>query len=81
MEVNNRMDTLITTAKSVLQNNLCVQSGETVTIITDDALKDIAKLFFNASNELGNDSVLMEMTTRSKSGEEPPKQISDAMKS
>lgn len=67
------------TAIDVLQKNLFVKEKENVSIVTDDSLKEIANLFYQASISLGNESVLVEMVARSKSGEEPPEMISRVM--
>lgn len=67
-------------AKSVLHQNLHVKSDEQILIVTDTDLKDIAEIFHQAGTELGNETILMEMATRSKPGEEPPQPVSEAMK-
>lgn len=75
------MQKIIHVAKSVLQNNLQLKKEEQILIITDDELAEVADLFYHAGVELGNETLLVQMITRSKSGEEPPKTIGDAMKS
>ncbi|GHH99365.1 aminopeptidase [Neobacillus kokaensis] len=75
------MQKYIDVAKSVLQQNLYVRKDEQVLIVTDSELLDIAEIFQAAGTELGNETVLMEMATRSKSGEEPPRIVSEAMRS
>lgn len=75
------MQKYVEVAKSVLQQNLYVRKDEQVLIVTDSELLDIAKIFQAAGTELGNETILMEMATRSKSGEEPPRIVSEAMRS
>lgn len=72
---------LIDIAKSVLLQNLHLKEDESVLIITDDEKQEIADLFYQASKALSNEGVLVKMTTRTKSGEEPPQMISSLMKS
>ncbi|MDI2587610.1 aminopeptidase [Psychrobacillus sp. NEAU-3TGS] len=66
-------------AKNVLINNLHIKKDETLLVLTDTALSDIAQYFVEAGRELGNETISMQMSTRSKSGEEPPHLVSQAM--
>ncbi|WNS76590.1 aminopeptidase [Bacillus sp. DTU_2020_1000418_1_SI_GHA_SEK_038] len=75
------MQELIQVAKSVLNNNLHLKENEHILIVTDSELVDIAKIFFQAGEELGNETIMMLMTPRSKSGEEPPFHVSEVMRS
>lgn len=75
------MQKKIRVAKSILQNNLQTKKGEQVLIITDDVSEEVASIFYHAGVELGNETLLIQMIARSKSGEEPPKTVGDAMKS
>ncbi len=74
------MQAYIKVAKRVLKDNLHVTQGEHILVVTDGELKNIAEIFFQAGVELGNETQIMEMITRLKSGEEPPKAVSEAMK-
>lgn len=71
---------LVDNAKSVLLQNLTLKSGESVLIITDDEMQNIADLFYQASKELSNEAIIVKMPTRMKSGEEPPQMIGSLMK-
>ena len=75
------MKDFVEIAKTVLQQNLYVQQGEQILVVTDTKLKDLARIFYQAGIALGNETMLVEMDTRTKSGEEPPRTISEAMKS
>ncbi len=75
------MDNYVNVAKTVLQQNLHVKNNEQILIVTDAELKDIARIFYHAGIALGNETMLLEMAARSKSGEEPPRIVSEAMKS
>ncbi|MEH7381223.1 aminopeptidase [Bacillus sp. JJ1533] len=74
------MNHYIEVAKTVLRNNLHVKEQEQILVVTDSELKEVATIFYQAGIALGNETVIMEMITRSKSGEEPPKLVSEAMK-
>ncbi|GGP16795.1 aminopeptidase [Oceanobacillus neutriphilus] len=74
------MQDYINVAESVLANNLFMKQDEQILIITDTELKEIANIFYQAGLKRKNETVLMEMTPRLKSGEEPPQTISEAMK-
>ncbi|TCP29596.1 leucyl aminopeptidase (aminopeptidase T) [Scopulibacillus darangshiensis] len=71
---------LVGKAKQIYQTNLLLQSDETVLIITDTTRTDIAQIFFEAGLSFGNDTQMMVMKPRGKSGEEPPKSVAEAMK-
>lgn len=75
------MKDFVKIAKTVLRQNLYVKQGEQILIVTDTESKDLARIFYQAGIALGNETMLVEMDTRSKSGEEPPRTISEAMKS
>lgn len=75
------MHSLIEAGKSILMNNLHVTAEEQILIVTDSDLKELASVFYQAGQELGNETMFMEMATRSRSGEEPPQAVAEAMKS
>lgn len=75
------MKKYVEVAKSVLSQNLYIKKNEQILIVTDAELKSVATIFYEAGVDLGNETMLMEMMTRSKSGEEPPHTVSEAMKS
>lgn len=72
--------TFIEVAKAVLNNNLQVNNNEEILIVTDFELTEIATIFYRAGVGMGNETLFMQMTTRTKSGEEPPNSVSEAMK-
>ncbi|MEH7248095.1 aminopeptidase [Neobacillus niacini] len=74
------MDPLIEVAKSILKHNLNLKEAERVLLVTDAESYEIADVFFQAGTALRNETLLMKMETRSKSGEEPPLMVAEAMK-
>ncbi|WP_156291855.1 aminopeptidase [Oceanobacillus salinisoli] len=74
------MKSYIEVAKNVLHQNLHVKDGEQILVVTDEHLKEIGKIFYEAGKMIGKESLLMEMITRGKPGEEPPRAVSEAMK-
>ncbi|MEH7010005.1 aminopeptidase [Neobacillus niacini] len=75
------MQELVEVAKAILKHNLNAQADEHILIVTDSESYEIATIFDQAGKALDNETILMKMTTRSKSGEEPPKPVAIAMKS
>lgn len=71
---------MIEVAKSILKNNLNIKDAERVLIVTDAESYEIADVFYQAGIDLRNETLLMKMETRSKSGEEPPQIVAEAMK-
>jgi len=74
------MEKLVELAKSILNHNLFIKESERILIVTDPNLVDIANIFFQAGLELGNETLLMQMATTSRSGEEPPYTVAETMK-
>lgn len=75
------MQNLIEVAKSILRFNLTIKDTEEVLIVTDLESIEVAEVFYKAGLALGNETMLMKMATRSKSGEEPPRIVAEGMKS
>jgi leucyl aminopeptidase (aminopeptidase T) len=71
---------LIEVTKSILNFNLNVKENEHILIVTDSESTEIADVFYQAGTRLGNETIVMKMVTRSKSGEEPPRPVAEAMK-
>ncbi|MFC7395438.1 aminopeptidase [Scopulibacillus cellulosilyticus] len=71
---------LVEIAKQLLKTNLNLQSQETVLVVTDTTRTDIAQVFFEAGQALASEAQLLVMAPRTKSGEEPPVLVSEAMK-
>jgi diguanylate cyclase (GGDEF)-like protein/PAS domain S-box-containing protein len=56
------------------------KKGETVLVVTDEALWNLGFAFYNKIKELGIEVILNSMKTRSINGEEPPAAIAESMK-
>lgn len=67
-------------AKRMMVSCLNVRAGEQVLIITDDKKLPIGTALYNAAQDLGAEALLMAMTPRQVSGEEPPAAVAAAMK-
>ena len=67
-------------AQAILKHNLSLKESENILIVTDAESSEVADVFCQAGTSLGNETILMTMTTRTKSGEEPPKPVAIAMK-
>ncbi|MCM3763796.1 aminopeptidase [Neobacillus niacini] len=74
------MNALIKVAQSILNQNLNLKENEQILIVTDAESAEIAEIFYQAGLASGNETQLMKMKTRSKSGEEPPRTVAEAMK-
>lgn len=70
---------LIRVSTSILKTCMNLQAGETVLVITDDEKLEIGEIFYRAAKELGTDAMLLTMSPREVSGEEPPAAIAAAM--
>lgn len=68
-------------AKRMMVSCLNVRAGEQVLIVTDDKKLPIGTALYNAAQDLGAEALLMTMTPRQVSGEEPPAAVAAAMKS
>ncbi len=66
--------------KIVLEDCMNVKKNETVLILTDDNKIEIGRTLYNEAKELAKEAVLMVMSPRKVSGEEPPKEVAEAMK-
>ncbi len=66
-------------ACKLLQDCLNVKAGESLLVVTDDSRRDLADSIYEAGKRLGAESMLAVMSERSKSGEEPPTPIAEAM--
>ncbi|MEH7255442.1 aminopeptidase [Neobacillus niacini] len=74
------METFIEIAKRVLHQNLTIQPDEQILIVTDDELNEIGEIFYHAGVAIGNETMIIKMKTRYKSGEEPASTVAAAMK-
>ena len=71
---------LVEIGKGVLTSCMNVKAGENVLVITDDGKFPIGDALYQAAKALGADAMLVTMTPREVSGQEPPAPIAAAMK-
>ncbi|MEK4327525.1 aminopeptidase [Paenibacillus sp. FSL R7-0312] len=64
---------------NVLKDCLGLGSGELLAVVADDDKRELAESVYEAGKRLGAESMLLIMQARSKSGEEPPAPIAEAM--
>jgi leucyl aminopeptidase (aminopeptidase T) len=74
------MNALEKAARTAVRKCLAVNKGETVLVITDEPLKKIGHLLWDACRQVGAEAILAEIISRKTSGEEPPKTLADCMK-
>ena len=71
---------LVEIGTRVLTSCMDVKAGETVLVVTDDEKFQIGQALYQAAKELGADAMLVTMSPREVSGQEPPASIAAAMK-
>ena len=71
---------LLEIGKGILTSCMNVKAGENVLVITDDEKLPIGDALYRAAKGLGADTMLVTMTPREVSGQEPPPAIAAAMK-
>lgn len=71
---------LVKTGENVLTNCMNVRPGEQVLIVTDDEKYSIGQALYQAAKNLGTEAMLMTMSVREVSGQEPPTVVAAAMK-
>ncbi|OKP95752.1 aminopeptidase [Paenibacillus sp. P46E] len=64
---------------NVLKDCLGLGSHEQLVVVADDDKRELAESVYEAGKRLGAESVLMVMKERTRSGEEPPAAIAEAM--
>lgn len=64
---------------NVLKDCLGLRSGELLAVVADDDKRELAESVYEAGKRLGAESMLFVMAPRSKSGEEPPAPVAEAM--
>lgn len=74
------MNALEKAARIAVRNCLAVQKDETVMVITDQPLRKIGRLLWEASRQAGAEAMLIEIVPRRTSGEEPPDALASCMK-
>ncbi|PYI56227.1 aminopeptidase [Paenibacillus flagellatus] len=72
--------TLVDTSCKLLQRCMGVKPGEKLLVVADDPKKDIGEALYEAAKRVGAEAMLMVMSERDKSGQEPPEPVSEAMK-
>lgn len=63
---------LVEIGTRVLTSCMDVKAGETVLVVTDDEKFQIGQTLYQAAKELGADAMLVTMSPREVSGQEPP---------
>ncbi|WP_238650138.1 aminopeptidase [Paenibacillus piscarius] len=69
----------IAISMNVLKDCLALASGELLAVVADDDKRELAESVYEAGKRLGAESMLLVMQPRSKSGEEPPAPVAEAM--
>ncbi|WP_042202768.1 aminopeptidase [Paenibacillus camerounensis] len=64
---------------NVLKECLALRSGELLAVVADDDKRELAESVYEAGKRLGAESMLLIMQPRSRSGEEPPAPVAEAM--
>lgn len=72
---------LIETSKGILTNCMVLKANESFLVVADEPKRELGEALWEAGKQLGAESVLMVMTEREKSGQEPPVAVAAAMKS
>lgn len=68
-----------TGVRQILLNCLGIKNNEQVLIVTDTGHKELGKIFWQESLQLGSEAVMMIMNPREISGQEPPLMVVKAM--
>jgi aminopeptidase len=71
---------LISASLVAVRDCMGLKKNENVLIITDEPLRSIGYALWQATRELGNDVLLVEMLPRKSNGEEPPAEVAALMK-
>jgi len=74
------MDALAKAARIAIRDCLAVKKGETALVITDQPLRKIGRLLWEACHRAGAEAILTEIIPRKTSGEEPPPSVAAFMK-
>lgn len=72
-------DDLRAVARRVLETNVGARADETLVVVVDGPKRAIGRALFEAGDDLGMESGLVEMTPRERSGVEPPPYVTAAM--
>jgi leucyl aminopeptidase (aminopeptidase T) len=74
------MDALAKAARIAVRDCLAVKKGEAALVITDQPLRKIGQLLWEACRQAGAEAILTEIIPRKTSGQEPPAAIATFMK-
>jgi leucyl aminopeptidase (aminopeptidase T) len=74
------MTALEKAARIAVRDCLAVKKGETAMVITDEPLRKIGHLLWEACRQAGSEAILTEIIPRKTSGEEPPTAVAAFMK-
>jgi aminopeptidase len=74
------MNALKDAAMVAVKDCMAVKSCEKVLVITDEPLRKIGYVLWEAAREIGAEAVIVEITSRKTHGEEPPDPIRELMK-
>lgn len=66
-------------ARAILTRNASLTAKESLTVVTDDATREVGELFYAAGCELGATTALLVMPEGRVAGEEPPMAVAAAM--
>lgn len=69
----------IAVSMNVLKDCLALAGGELLAVVADDDKRELAESVYEAGKRLGAEAMLLVMQPRSKSGEEPPAPVAEAM--
>lgn len=71
---------LYSAARVAIKDCMGLKTGERVLVVTDEPLRTISYALWTVARDLGNEVMLVEILPRTTNGEEPPKEISELMK-
>ncbi|MBI3193719.1 MAG: aminopeptidase [Ignavibacteriae bacterium] len=71
---------LLSSSTVAVRDCMGVKKNEKVLIITDEPLRNIGYALWQATKDLGNEVLLVEMLPRKTNGEEPPEEVAALMK-
>ncbi|RQW03228.1 MAG: aminopeptidase [Calditrichaeota bacterium] len=74
------MEKLLKAAEIAVKQCMGVKKDETVLIIADIPKRSIGQALFNAAQNIGSETLYLEMTPRQINGEEPPAAVAEIMK-
>ncbi len=74
------IDVLKDAAMVAIKECMAVKSGEKVLVITDEPLRKIGYVLWEAARGLGAEAIITEIISRKTHGEEPPEPVAELMK-